>query len=1071
MILRVAAVSLLCPLLLGAVVPAATAVDFNADVQPILADACFRCHGPDESQREAELRLDEPPSDVLREQLLTGGGELLRRIRADDPDVRMPPADAARQLTPAEIKTLSDWIASGAAWGKHWAFAPPRKTPLPEVEFEGWSRSSIDRFVGATLQRKGWRPSPRATRETLIRRASLDLIGLPPSLAEVEAFLADPDDDRTAYAKVVNRLLQSPRYGERMASMWLDAARYADTSGYQNDGPRDMWRYRDWVINAFNQNMPFDRFTMLQIAGDLLVADPEETPPHGYDTAWRGELITDPDRLAGLIPSAFHRNHRGNAEGGIIAEEFQAEYVVDRVDTTATVWLGLTLGCCRCHDHKYDPFQQREFYELFAFFNNIPEYGRAIKEGNSPPFIKAPTKRQRKAWRSLKQSADRARRDFDRLLRSEAYRTAFQEFLADPDAISIGDPIVERGLVSRLTWDQAAVDGAWNDEACGSRRWRREGSGGALVAGNNHQAGEEQAWQGNGEGWLAAAFNGSEDETDFTYTDAFTISAWVAPAGRTGTVVSRMTLGPEQDGYYLHLEDGKVQLNLVKRWLDDSLRVETAAELPADQWTHVAAVYDGSRYWQGVQIYFDGVPQPLEVRQDFINQTFTAAGQPLRIGHGAARFVGRLNDVRIYRRALTRDEVGIVAEPQGVSALAAQAPESNKLVASFHRFAAPAWIQRIARRAAGAAERLTQFENALPTLMVMQELGERRDTHVLLRGQHDQPGEAVQPNVPRRLHPFPKSAPRDRRGLARWLVDPDNPLTARVLVNRLWQLHFGMGVVETAEDFGIQGARPTHPRLLDWLAVQFMESGWDIKALQRQILLSETFCQSSSGDAAQVARDPDNRWLARGPRYRLPAEIVRDQALAASGLLKHRLGGPSVRPYQPQGLWKEIATDTNYEQSHGNDLYRRSLYTYWKRTVAPPTMMTLDAVSREACVVQRARTNTPLQALALMNEVSFVEAARMLAARGMRAAHSPNAQIDAMFRLAVVRRPTAAERRVLKHAFQKHLARFQHDLAEAERLLSEGESPHDSQLDPAQWAAMTLVASTILNLDETLTKQ
>jgi hypothetical protein len=872
----------------------------------------------------------------------------------------------------------------------------------------------------------------------LIRRATLDLTGLPPTVAEIDEFLADKRPD--AFSLVVDRLLASPRWGERMAWPWLNAARYADTSGYQNDGPRDMWRWRDWVIQAFNSNMPYDRFTIEQLAGDLL---PNPT-------------------LDQRIATAFNRNHRGNAEGGIIAEEYQVEYVVDRVDTTATVWMGLTLGCARCHDHKYDPLKQREFYEVFAFFNNVPEYGRAIKEGNSPPFMKAPTPAH-----SRKLAA------FDREIstiqqRCKQLEPNIKKMLALLETI-------ERKGTRQLDWNVS--DG--------------------LIAGfplrnNLNDTIESKAHPANADGAISFdavdgykalhltknAFVDGGDRAKFGYFDRFSVSAWVRSDGPHGTIVSRMTRKPRGDGWSLHLEDGRIQFNLVKRWLDDSIRVETKPKFATRRWQHVLATYDGSHVAAGIQIYVDGRSVPLTVHHDFLNQTM-ANDEPLRIGTGQSDFTGAISDIRIFDRDLTPDEADLLATRETVESLLKIPPDQRtgrhqrKLQRWFLTNAPDQFQEPFRRRTKLQRQRRTLFD-AIPTVMVMQERENPRKTHVLDRGRYDHPREEVTANVPGIFPPLPAgNTDRNRLSFARWLVSPEHPLTSRVAVNRAWQTVFGNGLVRTVEDFGVQGERPSHPQLLDWLAVDFQRRGWDVKELYRSLLSSAVYQQSSRVTSQVLEQDPDNRLLARGPRFRLSAEMVRDQALAVAGLLTERLGGPSVKPYQPEGLWAEIATDTNYVQSHGADLYRRSLYTYWKRTVAPPAMMNFDAGAREMCEVRQSRTNTPLQALTLMNETTFVESARVLAQHclGNGQLRVDKDRLEFAFRTITGRRPTAAEQSVLLQSLQHQLGEFRNAPHDAAELAAVGEFPVDDGVDPVELAAWTTIVGLILNLDETVTRE
>ncbi|MBM3774025.1 MAG: DUF1553 domain-containing protein [Acidobacteria bacterium] len=1008
---RYVALSVLAVLAAGTLV--SQTVEFNRDIRPILSDKCFTCHGPDPGNRKTKLRFDieEGAKQDLggRFAIVPGDAaksELIRRITSENAAMRMPPAYAgAARLSDGEIELFRQWIAQGAQWQKHWSLIPPRRPALPVAKDRAWMRNPIDHFVLARLEREDLSPSPEAAKTALIRRVTLDLAGLPPTLAEVDDFLRDSSPG--AYEKVVDRLLASPRYGERMAVRWLDAARYADTNGYQTDAERDMWRWRDWVIEAFNRNLPFDRFTVEQIAGDLL--------PNSS--------------LSQRIATGFNRNHRGNGEGGIIPEEYAVEYVVDRVETTGTVWLGLTLGCARCHDHKYDPVSQREFYQIFAFFNNIPERGRAYKYGNSPPFISAPTPEHKKALAEHSRKISEARRRFAAL-----------------DSGPLPPPPLAADQLSHFSFDAEPTPGRFGQ---------------------------------------AAAFDGKRvfeggDIAGFTFYSKFSLGAWIHPAAPTGAIITRAQDISESDGYGLYLKDGKLQLNLVQRWLDDALRVETVEPVALNRWQHVLAVYDGSRLASGAAIYVDGRPQKLKVVLDELNQDFKVK-DPLRIGAGGGpenRFHGLIDDVRIYSAALTPAQAAVLAAPEPVEEIAALAPEKraegqrDKLRLHFLEQLAPDNVRKSWREVTGAERALAALKETIPTVMVMQERETPREAFLLLRGAYDRPGPKVGREVPAALHPFPKGAPRDRLGFARWLVDPANPLTARVAVNRFWQMYFGAGLVKTVEDFGSQGEWPAHPELLDWLATEFIRSGWDTKRMQKLIVTSATYRQSSRVAPALVQRDPENRLFARGPRFRLPAETVRDQALAVSGLLVLKIGGPSVKPYQPAGLWKELAGGEDYVQDKGENLYRRSLYTYWKRTSPPPGIMNFDAAGRETCIVRETRTNTPLQALTTMNDVTYLEAARVLAQRMLRDGGSTlEERIAFAFRLATARPPQAPEAEVLLAAYHHHLDRYQTDREAALKLVSQGEYPREEKLDPGQLAASAVVASLILNLDEVLTKE
>lgn len=1018
-------------------------VDFNRDIRPILSDNCFTCHGPDEQRRANDLRLDRGMDALItqdgRRVIVPGdvsASILHQRITSTNPEQKMPPKDSGRELTEAQIQVLADWIRQGAAWKEHWAFVAPERHDPPRTALKHWRRNSIDDFVLARLEREGLHPSAEASRATLIRRVTLDLTGLPPRPEEVAAYISDPSPE--AYETVVDRLLASPHYGEHMAVRWLDAARYADTSGYQTDGPRSMWRWRDWVINAYNNNMPFDQFTVEQLAGDLL-----ESPT-----------------LDQRIATAFNRNHRGNAEGGIIPEEYQVEYVVDRVDTTFTVWLGLTMGCARCHDHKYDPIRQKEFYQVFAYFNNIPEKGRAIKVGNSPPYIAAPSPDQQSHLDSLDQeigtlSALLKSRQDELTERQQAWETE----------VSFAEPLnwnVSDGLVNHFSFDGRLTDDVRRTDA-------------SFAAGMPEYK--------DGRFVKAIRFDGTAslnagDTAGFGYMDKFTFAFWVYPERNEGTMISRMTPEEQAAGYYLQLQDGRVQVNLINRWLDDAIRVESRQPLPLNHWHHLTVTYDGSRLADGIRVYVDGQPIPLEIKLDQINQTFALPMEPLRIGGGQNLFAGAMDDVRIFGRDLSSAEVQCLAVPETISEIHALKPEARnvaqreKLTRYFLEHHAPTTLRDTAHRLTQLKRERREFFENLPTVMVMEELKEPRETHVLIRGQYDHPAERVEPGVPGVFPPMAPDAPGNRLSLARWLVSPDHPLTARVAVNRFWQMYFGQGLVSTSEDFGAQGESPSHPELLDWLATEFIRLGWDTKALQRLIVTSATYRQASQVTEALYQRDPDNRLLARGTRRRLPAETIRDQALFISGLLTDRIGGPSVKPYQPDGLWQEIASDTEYTQDHGEDLYRRSLYTYWKRTVAPPTMVTFDATAREACTVQRARTNTPLQALALMNDVTFVEAARVFAERVMSSTEgSIEETIQQAYMMGTARLPRPEELTLLKGRFERSLELFRNDPSAAGKLLHVGETKVNAAHDETQIAAMTTVTSLILNLDEVVNRE
>ncbi|MCI0621918.1 MAG: DUF1553 domain-containing protein [Acidobacteria bacterium] len=1026
------------------------AIEFNRDIRPILSDKCFTCHGPDKANRVTELRLDTEAGAKAglsegRLALVPGdpdSSEMFRRISSDDEAVRMPPAAMGHaRLSDLEIDLIRRWIQQGAKWQGHWSFIPPRRPELPRVKNKTWPRNPIDTLVLHRLEREGLVPSAEADRATLIRRLALDLTGLPPTPSEVDAFLNDRSPK--AYEKVVDRLLQSIRYGEQMAARWLDAARYSDTNGYQSDGVRSMWRWRDWVIDAFNRNLPFDQFTIEQIAGDML-------PNANRDQR---------------IASGFNRNHRTNAEGGIVPEEFRVEYVADRVETTSTVWLGLTAGCARCHDHKYDPITQKEFYQLFAYFNNVPEKGLVYNFGNEEPYIKAPTPKQEAILNKLEARAAAAKKRYSALQPELAKaQREWEQSLVKAEPL---DWAIRDGLVVHYPLEGLLVSG------CHDGRPVASGTVDCSLPLVSGKVGKGASFDGK-------RFIDAGDVAKFTYQDAFSLAAWIYPTGSSGAILSRTEEAPQGHGYGLYLKNGKVRLHITMRWTDIGMRLETANPLELNRWRHVVMSYDGKRKAQGVQIYLNGEPQKINVLFDELTWPIDPK-DPFRIGAGEGpenRFHGIIDEVRVYRRALSSEEAGTLPLLETVKEIAALPPDrrsaaqSNKLAFCFmDRFAPKAFKEARCEWLDAERER-DDFFSTIPTVMVMQESERPRDTFVLKRGAYDAHGERVSPGVPAVLPVLPKQFPNNRLGLARWLVHASNPLTSRVTVNRFWQMLFGVGLVKTAEDFGSQGEWPIHPELLDWLATRFMDSGWDVKDLLKTIVMSSTYRQSSRVTPKLLEKDPENRLLARGPRLRLPAEVIRDQALAVSGLLVEEIGGPSVRPYQPPGLWEELSFGDSYHPDSGEKLYRRSLYSYWKRTVAPPSMISFDASNRETCTVRQTRTNTPLQALNLMNDVTYLEASRKLAERMLKEGGSREEErIAYALRLAAARPPKAEESKVLLDSLQRFLDRYQSDSKAALKYLSYGASPRDESLSPSELASYTAVASLILNLDETITKE
>ncbi|MBL8211795.1 MAG: DUF1553 domain-containing protein [Bryobacterales bacterium] len=992
------------------------AVDFNRDIRPILSDRCFSCHGPDAATKKIRLRLDSEAGMVadLGGKVAVKPGdpassELIARITHEKPALRMPPAYSKLSLNDKEIALLKQWIAEGAKFAKHWSLVPPVKPALPDVKNTTWPKVPMDRFVLARLEKESLSPAAEADRVTWLRRASLDVTGLPPSLADIDAFMKDQSP--RAYENAAGRLLASHHYGERMAARWLDVARYADTNGYQTDAERNMWRWRDWVIDAFNRNMPFDQFTVEQLAGDLL---------------------PNPTR-AQKIATGFNRNHRGNGEGGIVPEEYMVEYAADRVETTSTVWLGLTVGCARCHNHKYDPLTQRDYYSMFAYFNNIPERGRYFKFGNTPPLIPAPTPDQDAQLRVAE----------TKLSAAEAAYTAVKAR-------------AEHDYAEWLKALPSAAKAAWVPTK-GQLKHLTLGEAGKFNGTKFHEPGKV---------------------ANYSYFDSFTVSAWIKAEAPNGSIVTRTKDAEEEAGIAWMLQNGKLHLSMAARWLDDTLRTETKQPISLNQWHHVLFTYDGSRMASGIHIYIDGKEAEQNVLVDELNQEFRT-GDPWRIGGGAGKenlFKGEIEEVRFYQRALPVEEVEMLALRTDLNSIARKTQrtraEEGKLRGAFLEDFAAAEIRDAWKNRVAAKDARDTLLASFPTVMIMEEMKDKRQSHILVRGAYDRPGEPVGRAVPAALGTVPAGVANDRLALAKWLVSPENPLPARVIVNRIWQMYFGIGLVKTVEDFGSQGEPPSHPEMLDYLAKDLMDSGWDLKALQKQIILSATYRQVSKAPADLLQRDPENRLLARGPRVRLPAEMVRDQALFASGLLVDKVGGPSVKPYQPAGLWSELSGGADYERDKGESLYRRSLYTYWKRAAPPPSMMNFDAAGRETCIVRENRTNTPLQALNLMNDVTFVEASRKMAERMMKeGGAAPAERIAHGFRLATSRMPRSRELDVLLSSYRNQLDLFQTEAGAAEKFLQQGESKRDESLPAPELAAYATVASLILNLDETITKQ
>lgn len=1158
--------------LAGAEMTWAGAIDYNRDIRPILSDNCYACHGPDPDARKAGLRLD-GREDAFKP-LRSGGfaivpgapgkSELLQRVMTSDEDDRMPPAGSGKSLRPEQIDLLRRWIEAGAHWSGHWAYVKPQRPPLPEVRNTSWPRNEVDHFILARLEGEGLAPSPEADRRRLARRVSFDLRGLPPTVEELDEYLYD--NSPGAYEKLVDRLLESSHYGERMAQDWLDLARYADSQGYHHDSHRDLWPWRDWVINAFNRNMPFDQFTVEQLAGDLV--------PNA----------TREQRIA----TGFNRNEMTTSEGGAMPEEYSVKYVAGRVDTTARVWLGTSLACAECHDHKYDPISQKEYYQFFAYFNTVAEDG--LDQGLNPVprlVLDTPEQRQKleqftreivaleKAHQVLLESPNdghaESQAQWERQLRAlnSSWTVLEPVHLAAASGSTLTKALDGSVLTGGLASEKDVYEVTLQSEALNIAGFRLEAmdaaspsnaapafvlseieavarsarpelaravarpdlqnwfSVGPFQAASGQEAfdkafgpeknvdlaqtfgGGKLKWTERAS-WPDAEVHSLEGENAATYLFRkieAKESGWAKLAFGSGDglqvwwngrkVLSRNAsrqAAPDQDRVVVDLAPGENRLLLKVSQGSGSggfsfaLLDEPVLEHPVE-FSAAAADYSHTDHpprlaidakhetgWAGGGKDSPGTQQAFfQTRHPFGFKEGTAILMKLRFGAGAS---GRAP--RRFRVALTASErlAEFVSLPDPVRRHllrdAGQLSATERMeLQRFHREKFLPEVQELAKLLAAQRKARQDFSNSLLVTMVMQEMEKPRDTFLLIRGNFQQPGEKVEPGVPRAIFPMPEGYPANRLGLARWLTHPDHPLVSRVIVNHYWQHYFGTGLVKTAEDFGSQGDWPSHPELLDWLATEFVRSGWDVKAMQRLIVTSATYRQAAAVTAEALQRDPDARWLGRFPRLRLDAEAIRDNALAVSGLFNPKVGGPSVYPYQPPGLWEAVAFEGSrkYVQSEGAENYRRGLYTYWRRSLPYPSLINFDAPTRETCTIRRPRTNTPLQALNLMNDPVYVEAARAFGQRIMReGGSSVEGRLSYAFQWCLGRLPTRPERDRMESAFREHLDAFTRDRVAAARLLAVGVSSPPVELDPCELAAWTLIGSTLLNLDETITK-
>ncbi|MCZ2341712.1 MAG: DUF1553 domain-containing protein [Bacteroidales bacterium] len=1026
-------------------------LEYNRDIRPILAENCFACHGADPAARKADLRLDVREQALAADAIVPGkptASEMITRILLpDDDSERMPPEKSRKSLSAQQKELLRRWVAEGAEYQGHWAFLPPKLPTLPPVRNAAWVRNPVDRLILAELEKHGLTPAPEADRRTLARRLSLDLTGLPPTPEQVEAFVRDPSADY--YEKYVDQLLASPHWGEHRGRYWLDAARYADTHGIHFDNYREMWSYRDWVIQAFNRNLPFDQFTIAQLAGDLL---PKPT-------------------LDQRIATGFNRCNITTNEGGIIDEEYVVLYARDRTETTATVWMGLTMGCAVCHDHKYDPITQKDFYSLSAFFNNSTQAAKDGNIPNTPPIIPVPALQDREKWNTIAKQVAAAQAQLAE--RRKQAQPTFQTWLQSATTEDVAIHIPEGDLTFRAALDTGKGQ-TFTTQTAGKTATVPLTNGYAWTNAKNERTGLTI------KAGDAVAF---PDVGDFDAATAFTVSLWVHPGQRnlTGALLARMDSPNGHRGWDVWMQNDRIGMHLIHDWRTrDALKVVTKAPLTLRQWQHVSISYDGSRKVEGIRVYVDGQLQPVTIEASGLKGS-TRTSVPLKLGqrHTGERVINAsLQDVRLYSRALTALEIGQLAGHDRIADLLGK-PATKRTPAETEELFAW-WLvtqDAIYQQRATKLRQLEQEEVAIKSRGTIAHVWNEKPSEpmafLLYRGEYDQRRDPVSAATPPALPAFPPDLPRNRLGLAKWLLRPEHPLTARVTVNRFWQSLFGTGIVRTSGDFGTTGELPSHPELLDWLALDF-RSDWDMKRFFKLLVTSATYRQAAITTTEKREKDRDNRLLSRGPRFRMDAEMVRDYALAVSGLLVPKIGGPSVKPYQPDGVWEAVAmigsNTRNYKRDSGSDLYRRSLYTFWKRSAPPAFLDVLNAPNRETCTVRRDRTNTPLQALLTLNDVQYIEAARVLAEKALQASPTGEGRIDFLARRVLCRPLQPEETTIVTRIAAELLADYQRQPDEAKKLITFGESKTSPTIPPAELAAWTMVVNQLLNLDEVLNK-
>jgi mono/diheme cytochrome c family protein len=1036
---------------LGAISLAAEerAIEYNRDIRPILADNCFACHGPDSAARKADLRLDKREAAVEMKAIAPGdlkASELVARIESADPEMVMPPPSTKKQLKPEQKALLKRWIASGAEYQPHWSFIPPAKVNPPAVKDQAWVRNPIDAFVLAKLESLGLKPAPEADKRTLARRLSLDITGLPPEPALVDAFVADQSPE--AYEKLVDQLMQSKHWGEHRGRYWLDVARYADTHGIHFDNYREMWTYRDWVIGAFNENKRFDVFTIEQLAGDLL---PNRT-------------------LDQQVASGFNRCNITTNEGGAIAEEYLVLYNRDRTETVGQTWLGMTVGCCVCHDHKFDPISQKEFYELAAFFNNTTQGAMDGNIPNTPPVLQVPKPEDRERFNAIDGEIALATKTVE--ARKQAARREFDSWLASANVDQ---------LAKSVPTDNLYLSAAFS-----------EGQGKTTklqVAGEDRTVplSDKAAWQPGNSGQAIQTTGAAlelSDVGDFERDQPFSCSAWIKlnPNDSAGAIVARMDNGSMYRGWDFWVQGRRVGMHIINKWSDDALKVVAQTQVEGNKWTHVTVTYDGSSKAAGVKVYYNGVEQKTNVEADKLQNTIKT-NVPFKVGqrHTSELLAGlTLQDLRIYKKTLTASEVEALAKTSRFASLLAK--PANERTAAEKEELYNWWLgtnDKPYQEATANVANLQAEKNAIvgrgTIAHVMQERGDQAMAYILARGEYDKRKDQVKPATPDVLPPMQDDLPRNRLGFAQWLLREDHPLTARVTVNRFWQEVFGTGIVKTAGDFGVAGELPVNQPLLDWLAVDFRESGWDVKRFFKQIFLSNTYRQAAITTPEKLEKDRDNRFLSRGPRFRMDGEVIRDYALASSGILVPKLGGPSVKPYQPEGVWEAVAmigsNTRDYKRDTGENLYRRSMYTFWKRSAPPASMEIFNAPNRETCAVRRERTNTPLQALVTLNDVQFVEACRFLAQRTLKEGGDDDSKrLESMAKRLLARPLRSEELPVVLDSLKSLRDYYAAHADDAQKLIATGESKPDAALNVSELATWTMLANELMNLDEVLNK-